>query len=147
MDPLKKKVDEFFQRYEARFTEGISGKVDIEGTTAAFANCFVEASPAGITCGKNDAGFREAIPKGYDFYRTIGTQSMKIVSKEIILLDDLHFICKVHWRAAYLKKNTKHEEIIDFDVFYILQHLNGDLKIFAYVTGDEQKVLKERGLI
>ena len=147
MDPIKQKIDVFFQRYEGRFTAGIKGEVDIDGTTAAFANCFVEASPAGITCGQNDAGFREAIPKGYDFYRSIGTQSMKIVSKEIIPLDDLHFICKIHWRASYLKKNTKNEEIIDFDVFYVLQHLNDALKIFAYVTGDEQKVLKERGLI
>jgi hypothetical protein len=146
MDPLKKKIEEFFQEYEARFEAGIKGDVDIDGTTAAFANCFVEASPVGITCGQNDTAFREAIPKGYDFYKSIGTQSMKIIAREIIPLDDFHFICKVHWRASYLKKNTKNEEIIDFDVFYVLQHLNGTLKIFAYITGDEQKVLKERGL-
>lgn len=147
MDQVKHKIDVFFQGYEARFASGIKGNVDVEGTAAAFADCFVEASPAGIICGRNDAGFRESIPKGYDFYRTIGTQSMKILSKETTSLDDLHFVCKVHWRSTYLKKHTKDQEMIDFDVFYILQHLNDTIKIFAYITGDEQKVLKDRGLI
>jgi hypothetical protein len=142
---LNQKIDAFFKAYEQRFNDGLKGTVDVDGTIAAFSNCFVEASPVGVHCGQNDATFRDAIPKGYEFYKSIGTQSMKILTKEITVLDEFHFTCKVRWRSVYIKKNEK-EEVIDFDVFYFLQHLNSELKIFAYVTGDEQKVLKEHGL-
>ncbi len=37
--------------------------------------------------------------------------------------------------------------MIEFDVFYILQDINNELTIFAYITGDEQGVMKEHGLI
>ena len=142
---LKQKIDQFFQAYEKRFMDGLDGKVDVEGTTKAFATCFMEASPAGVVCGQNDAKFHEAIPKGYEFYKSVGTTSMKITSKETTPLDDFHIVCKVSWSSSY-KKGTQ-EEVIDFDVFYFLQNLHGDLKIFGYVTGDEQKALKDRGLI
>jgi hypothetical protein len=142
---LNQKLEEFFRAYERRFTEGLKGAVDVAGTTASFAKCFVEASPVGVNCGQNDEKFREVIPKGYAFYKSIGTQSMTILSKEITLLDEFHIMCKVQWQSIYLKKDK--EEVIDFEVFYFLQHLNNELKIFAYVTGDEQKLLKERGLV
>lgn len=143
---LEDKIDAFFNVYEQRFTDGLRGKVDIEGTTAAFASSFVEASPVGVHCAQNDKTFKEAIPKGYEFYKKIGTQSMKIGSKEITRLDEFHLLCKVHWQSSYHTTDKK-AVVIDFDVFYFLQHLNNELKIFAYVTGDEQKVLKEKGLI
>ncbi len=38
-------------------------KIDAEATAAAFADCFVEASPVGINCGKNDETFLAQIPK------------------------------------------------------------------------------------
>lgn len=143
---LEDKIDAFFNAYEQRFTDGLSGKADIEATTAAFASSFVEASPAGVHCAQNDKTFREAIPKGYEFYKKIGTQSMKVGSKEITRLDEFHLLCKIHWKSSYLTADKK-TVVIDFDVFYFLQHLNNELKIFGYVTGDEQKVLKEKGLI
>jgi hypothetical protein len=143
---LEDKIDAFFTAYEQRFADGLRGKVDVEGTTAAFASSFVEASPVGVHCAQNDKTFKEAIPKGYEFYKKIGTQSMKIASKEITQLDEIHLLCKIHWQSSYQTADKKSVSI-DFDVFYFLQHLNNELKIFAYVTGDEQKVLKEKGLI
>ncbi len=71
---------------------------------------------------------------------------MKIASLDITLLDDLHSMVKVHWQAIYNKKNGS-EESIDFDVIYFVQMIDDQLKIFAYITGDEQGVLRERGLI
>jgi hypothetical protein len=146
MDILSQKIENFFKAYEQRFMDGLKGKVDVNGTIASFAECFMESSPVGVNCGRNDAKFREVIPKGYEFYKSIGTQSIKILSKEITVLDEFHMMCKVHWQSKYLTKDKK-EEVIDFDVFYFLRYLNDELKIFAYITGDEQKVLKERGLV
>jgi hypothetical protein len=55
-------------------------------------------------------------------------------------------MAKVHWQAIYNKKD-KSKESIEFDVIYFVQTVNDQLKIFAYITGDEQGVLRERGLI
>lgn len=147
MEVFKYSIERFFNAYAARFNAALSGdEVNIEGTVKAFASCFIEASPLGVHCGANDAALREAIPKGYTFYRSIGTQSMKIEDKEITILDDYHAMVKIHWVAAYAPAGRA-PFTISFDVFYFLQHIKEDLKIFAYITGDEQRVLKEHGLI
>lgn len=146
MEITLSKIDAFFSDYEKLFNRSLKETVNIERTVKAFANCFVEASPAGIICGKNDDEFRKRIPQGYEFYKSIGTQSMKIRSKETTQLDDLHNMTKVYWTANYRKKDGK-EEDIDFSVIYFTQIQKGEPKIFAYITGDEQQVLKERGLI
>lgn len=141
------KIDAFFDAYARRFNEALTGKEpDIEATVNSFAGCFIEASPLGVNCGKNDESFREAIPKGNAFYKSIGTESMNIESKQVTELDDYHFMVKVRWNSAYRKQDGS-PEIIDFDVYYFLQYREEQLKIFAYITGDEQKVLKERGLL
>lgn len=146
MDSTNQKLNEFFSEYEARFNKAMAGNIDTEGTANAFASCFIEASPFGVNCGKNDEQFRAMIPKGYEFYRSIGTKSMKIISLDISSLDSFHSTVKVHWQANYIKKDGS-EESIDFDVIYFIQMINDQLKVFAYITGDEQGALRERGLI
>lgn len=143
MDNVQEKIEKFFTAYEQRFNDVLNGKpADVEATAGAFADYFVESSPAGVMGGKNDEKFREMIPKGNEFYKSIGTLSMKIDSLEITQLDDFHAIARVHWMSSY-KKDVD----IDFDVFYILNLVNEEPKIFAYITGDEQKVLQENGLV
>jgi hypothetical protein len=52
----------------------------------------------------------------------------------------------VHWRSFYTKKDGR-EELIEFDVIYFVQMRDEKPKIFAYITGDEQGVLREKGFI
>lgn len=147
MDDLEKRLDDFFDAYAARFNTALKGEdADIDGTAAAFSECFIEASPAGVTCSKNDEKFRASISQGYNFYKSIGTRSMDILSKEVSVLDALHIMVKINWRGGYLKKNG-HTMHIDFEVVYFIQNRENTLNIFAYITGDEEKVLKEKGLM
>jgi hypothetical protein len=146
MNPVNELIKKFFSGYETRFNDALNGKEDIEATVNSFTSCFMSASPAGVNCGKNDDSFREAIPKGSAFYKSIGTRAMKINSVEITGLDDLHYMVKVSWDSWYEKK-SKEQVSISFDVIYFLQLKDNELKIFLYITGDEQKVLKENGLI
>ncbi|MGZ8517672.1 MAG: hypothetical protein ACXWWD_09995 [Chitinophagaceae bacterium] len=146
MNHVKELIKNFFSRYEARFNDALKGKEDIDGTVNSFTSCFMNASPAGINCGKNDISFREAIPVGNAFYKSIGTKLMKINRLEITSLDELHFMVKVHWDSLYEKKNSE-QVTINFDVIYFLQLKDNEVKIFLYITGDEQKALKESGLI
>lgn len=150
MSSVEQKLNRFFDDYAARMNGalGESPSVDVEEAAGQFADYFVEASPVGVSGGANGAEFRSMIPRGYEFYRKIGTQSMKITDRQITALDDFHWMVKVHWKAEYLTR-AETREVIEFDVIYFLQYLNDDRtpKIFAYITGDEQRVLREHGLI
>lgn len=143
---MENSIYNFFAAYEKRFNDALKGDTDVEGTARAFANYFVAASPAGIHGGSNGEEFRKNIPKGMDFYRQIGTHSMEIVSQDVTQLDELHFMVKIHWKASYKNKDNS-DLAIEFDVIYFLQRQDGELKIFAYITGDEDKVMREHGLI
>lgn len=147
MSKRKKQVEEFFTAYESHFNNALSNEhADVkEEITRSFADCFVESSPLGVTCGKNNAQFQEKIWQGFDFYRSIGSRAMNIISKEINLLDDLHAMVKVYWRYSYVKENNP--GTIDFNAFYLVTTLNSQLKIVAYIAGDEQKALREKGLV
>ena len=146
MANINELIRSFFTAYETRFNNVLKGKEDIDGTVNSFASCFLEASPVGINCGKNDGSFREAIQQGNAYYKKIGTLSMKINTLDITKLDDLHYMADVLWDSLYEKKN-KEKVAISFHVKYFLQAKDNELKIFLYITGDEQKVLKENGLI
>lgn len=140
------RLKEFFADYETRTNKALDGVVDIEAIAGSFSDCFLGANPNGVACGRNDETFRAAISQGMEFYRSIGTKSMEINSISITPLDDFHSMAKVYWRALYEKKDGS-KETIDFSVIYLLQGIKGKIKIFAYITGDEQKALRERGLI
>lgn len=140
------KIYNFFAAYEKRFNDALKGETDVEAMANAFGPAFVEASPAGIHGGSNDQEFRKKIPQGMDFYRQIGTHAMEILSQDVTPLDDLHFMVKIHWKATYKNKDNT-DLSIEFDVIYFLQDKEDQLKIFAYITGDEDNVLREHGLI
>ena len=144
----QKRINDFFSEYAAGFNNALADapKADVEATAGAFADCFVEASPSGVSCGKNDEQFRAQIPQGYAFYRSIGTRSMRIAALSATPLDGCHSMVNVGWEGLYERKDGS-EELIAFDVIYLVQEIDNQPKIFAYITGDEQKVLRERGLI
>jgi hypothetical protein len=145
---MSKKLEEFFAAYAARTNHALADppKIDVEASASAFASSFVGANPKGVHCGKNDEELRAFIPKGYEFYRSIGTKRMEIASLTLTKLDDFHTQAKVHWVATYQKKDGSKDEI-EFDVIYFVQELGDGPKIFAYITGDEEQVYKDRGLI
>jgi hypothetical protein len=139
-------IEDFFDRYERRFNLALSeGKADIDETVNSFTSDFIEASPAGVVAGKNDKKFREALSKGWAFYKEIGIDSMDILSKQINILDQFHAIVKIRWNSLFTRKDTTKGEIA-FDVFYLVQKRE-DIRIFAYITGNEQQALKDAGLI
>jgi hypothetical protein len=147
-DAVVKTIQDFFAAYEVRFNRALadSAEIDVEAMAGAFADCFIAADPNGVLCGKNDEEFRTRIPEGFAFYRNIGTKSMRIASLAVTPLDGCHLMANVHWESVY-RKTDGSEERIDFDNIYFVQILGGKPRIFGYITGDEQKLLRERGLI
>lgn len=140
-------IDRFFDAYAARFNRALLGeKVNPKEVSASFADFFVEAGPQGVIGGKNGWQFRRRIPKGFARYRKMGIKSMHIQGKNITLLDDLHAMTTIRWQSLYDRKDAT-TAAITFSVTYFLQQKNGNCKIFAYLVGDEEKLLKEHGLI
>lgn len=142
----KQKIKAFFAAYEQRFNDSLAGKpIDVEGQVAAFADYIVGTNPNSTMGGKNDDTYKDFILKNQDFYRNIGTKYMKIIDMELIELDDLHAAAKVYWDSGY-EKNDK-EISIRFYVIYLLSFAKNMIRIFAFITGDEEKVLKDHGLM
>jgi hypothetical protein len=146
MESDRTQLEAFFAAYAARFNEGLDGDPDVEGTAGSFTDYFMEANPNGVLCGKNDDTFRAMIPQGYAFYRKIGTKSMRISSLDLSRLDAYHWMATVQWESLYEKKDDT-TDWIDFTVIYFLQTIGGTPRIFAYIAGDEQKALREKGLL
>ena len=147
MYPADEGMERFFARYAERFNLALADPpvMDVEGTAAAFADCFVAANPQGVACGRNDSRFHVAIPQGWEFYRRMGMTSMEIVSIHVTPLDEIHTMAKVRWNSRYRMQGGREEQIA-FDVIYLLQIRDGVPKIFAYITGDEERALREKGL-
>lgn len=147
MSKKKKQIEEFFSAYQSHFNRGLaSDDSDVsKKITSFFAPCFVESGPSGVICGKNDTQFLERIGEGFAFYKSIGSTGMNIISKDITLIDEFHALARIYWRYSYSKDNLP--GTIDFNTTYVVSLLEGEVKIFAYMTGDEHKALREKGLI
>ena len=147
MDKRIQQLNDFFNLYAERFNNAIKGETpDIEGTVKSFSGYFIAANPLGVTCGNNNEDFKTAISQGYAFYKSIGVTSMDIVSLETTILNVFHEMTKIRWKCGYTKKDNS-KGSIEFENFYFTQTKENEHKIFAYITGDEQAVLKENGLI
>ncbi len=138
-------IKKFFSDYAERFNRSLSGQpVDTKAVASSFADHFVEASPNGVNGGKNGRMFRWTIPGGFAHYRKIGTTRMDIDDIEVESIDPMHALAKVRWDSRY-EKDGKSDRI-EFDVTYLIHFEGATPKIFAYITGDEERVLKEHGL-
>jgi hypothetical protein len=144
---MKSNVKNFFGQYALRMNNALAGdQLQVNGIVSSFGDYFVGANPTGVVGGKNDASLKAAIENGISFYKRIGIKAMNILSCEITALDDDHAMAKVFWQSVYEGAEGKSSEIT-FTVTYIVQELEKRITIFAYITGDEQKVLKDLGLL
>lgn len=147
MKTFKSTIEVFFNDYEKTFQDSINGKkVDAKKVVAFYADTFVQANPKGTVAVRNDKDFLDAIPKSYEFYNQLGSISMKIAKEEITILDEWHAVVKIHWKSDYQKKDGK-KVTIDYDVHYFVQQHHGSIKIFSSISGDEEKLIKESGLV
>jgi hypothetical protein len=143
---MEMSVEELFRRYEQAFQEALHGEADMDQVASLYACEFIAASPAGIRAGKNDDQFKQAMAQGYAHYREIGTRQMRKRDLRVSPMDEHHCVAHVAWTATYSRKGEP-DVTIDFDVHYLVQTLDGEPKIFGWISGDEQAVLKRHGII
>lgn len=143
---METSVRKLFERYERDFNRSLGGDIDIDEVSTLYASEFIAASPRGVMTGKNDDRLREAMTQGYEHYRAIGTKEMRIRNVRLSPIDDLHCVAHVAWTATYARKDQP-DVAIDFDVHYLVQKLDGEPKVFGWVSGDEQALLREHGIV
>lgn len=143
---METSVRNFFERYESFFNRSLGGDTDMDEVAALYASEFIAASPAGVMTGKNDDQLRQVMAQGYARYRAIGTKEMRIRNLRLSPIDDHHCVARVAWTAIYARKDQP-DAAIDFDVHYFVQKLDGEPKVFGWVSGDEQALLRKHGII
>lgn len=139
-------VKRLFASYESFFNRSLQGEPDMGEAGELYAPEFVAASPMGVVTGRNDQEFRDNLIRGYDHYRAIGTRRMQVRDVCISPIDDLHCVAHVGWTATYMCGDGADVDI-DFEVHYLVQVLGGTAKVFGWVAGDENALLKQHGII
>ncbi len=142
----KDEVKNFFRRYEQFFMQSLNGEIDSDELSALYAQEFIAASPLGVMTGKNDSIFQKTLEQGYEQYRKMGTQRMCVRDVSVSPIDDIHCVARVAWTAAY-STSAKPNIEIDFEVNYLMQELDNELRVFGWISGNEQDLLKEYGVI
>jgi hypothetical protein len=139
-------IDNFFDRYASLMNDALSSDVNnVRLIMNSFSDFVVGSNSYGVFGGKNDDQFAEAIHQGIDFYKTIGIVSMNIIAKRVTILDNVHALVRVSWTSFY--RNEDESGDIPFEAAYMVQYKNHELRIFAFVTGDEQAAFKSHKLI
>ena len=138
-------IKAFFERYEAFMNQALAGPVDVRESAAFYASDFIAATPAGIMGGKNDDSLVAAMEQGYRHYRDIGTRQMRIVDIRLMPIDERHLVAHVDWKAAYRRADAP-DLTIDFVVHYLVRHGQEQPKIFGWIAGDEDELLRKHGI-
>lgn len=142
---MEAEVRKLFGRYERLFRQALAGKADMDEIASLYASDVIAASPAGVMSGKNDDELKRMMAQGYERYRSIGTKEMLLRHVRLSPIDESHCVAHVAWRAIYARKDQPDTDI-DFEVHYLVQVLDGGAKVFGWVSGDEQALLKQRGI-
>ena len=139
-------VRKLFERYHSLFNRSLGGDADMDAVASLYASDFIAASPAGVMTGKNDDQLKRVMAQGYARYRAIGTKAMRIRDVRISPIDEHHCLAHVAWTATYAREDRS-DTAIDFDVHYLVQKLDDDAKVFGWVSGDEDALLKKHGIV
>jgi hypothetical protein len=139
-------VKELFERYEKVFRGALRGSTDVNEAALLYASEFIAATPAGVMTGKNDEKLTQIMATGYERYRAMGMKDMRMRGLRISPIDEQHCVAHVAWTATYARE-PQPDITIDFEVHYFVQALNSGPKVFGWVSGDEQAVLREHGII
>jgi hypothetical protein len=138
-------VRKLFERYESLFNQSLGSDADMEAVASLYASDFIAASPTGVVTGKNDDQLKRVMAQGYARYRAIGTKGMRIRDVRISPIDELHCLAHVAWTATYAREDRP-DTAIDFDVHYLVQKLDAEAKVFGWVSGDEEALLRKHGI-
>ena len=131
-------VDTLFKQYEAAFNT-----LDLKAISDYYADTFISAGPKG-TISQSKKELKEKAEQATAFYRRVGQNSARIVSRRVMPICDKYSMVVVRWGVTFEKTGSRP---IEFDVTYIVQETDVDPKIILFISHeDEDAAMKKLGL-
>lgn len=132
-------IKNFFETYAL-----VSMEPNLERHASLYAGEFIAAGPSGSAAFKNDGKFIEWLKQVHDFNKKIGMEALRAVSVSSDPISDKYSFATVEWGAKFKKTG---EKLIRFEITYLLQFIENEPKILAYVDHeDQEKAMKELGI-
>lgn len=136
------KLDEFFSRYE----QG-ANSFDPDLLSSLYTAEFMAGDPNGVSCGRNDQALRDAFIQRKAFFQQIGFKRAKILNVAATALDEKYTMAKVHWHMTFEKQAGQALDFKFFITYMLYDPGTGPRAAFWISHEDEQKVMREAGLI
>ncbi len=145
-DSGTKEIEALFERVEAAYNRALIESTDLDAFSEVFAESFIAANPNGIACWRNDGNLLAVLKQGFEFYRALGAKSARITALSVTPLDDSHSVAKVGWEMLFAKRDGSLEPFNN-EVFYLVQTIAHEPRIFSFITPDERELFRERGFL
>ena len=131
-------LDTLFKEYETAFD-----KLDVKTISGYCADRIVSAGPKGsITQSRKD--YEKKAEQATKFYKSIGRNSAKIISKRVMPICNDYSMVVVRWGITFDKTGNK---VIEFDTSYIIQEIGNEPKIILLISHeDEEEAMKKLAL-
>ena len=131
-------LDTLFKEYEAAFD-----KLDVKTISGYCADSFISAGPKGsITQSRKD--YEKKAEQATKFYKSIGRNSAKIISKRVMPICNDYSMVVVRWGITFDRTGNK---VIEFDTSYIIQEVGDEPKIILLISHeDEEEAMKKLAL-
>ena len=128
-------LDNLFKEYETAFD-----KLDVKTISGYCADSFISAGPKGsITQSRKD--YEKKAEQATKFYKSIGRNSAKIISKRVMPICNDYSMVVVRWGITFDRTGNK---VIEFDTSYIIQEIGDEPKIILLISHeDEEEAMKK----
>lgn len=136
------KIQEFFARYEEGANSFDPGLMALLYTAE-----FMAGDPNGVSCGRNDQALRDAFIQRKEFFQQIGFKRAKVLHVEATPLDEKYTMAKVHWHMTFERQLGRPLDFKFFMTYFLYDSGPGPKAAFGISHDDEQRVMREAGLI
>ena len=148
MDENEASARELFETYGRLNDEAMRRELsDDERQRLAgfFADHVVGSSPQGVVVAAA-ADLPRFLKGAQANYRKVGGKRFLVTGVRFARIDETHAQCAVDWNFAYVNAAGRSGEV-GFTNLYYLTFAGGTPKIFAFITPDEGKAMREHGLV
>jgi hypothetical protein len=130
----------FFQRYAS-----ISIGPAPEKLADFYDASFLAAGPQGVAAFQNDDAFLGWLRQVHQFNAQTGMTALEAIDVRDTPISNDYALATVRWGARFSKTG---EELIEFEISYLLRLTGGGPKVAAYISHEDQEaVMRSRGLL
>jgi hypothetical protein len=124
-------LDTLFKEYETAFD-----KLDVKTISRYCADSVISAGPKG-SMAQTREGYEKKVEQTNKFYKSVGRNSAKIISKRVMPICNDYSMVVVRWGVTFDKTGNK---LMEFDTSYIVQETGGEPKIILLISHEDEEI-------